>query len=516
MVSNNKNTSHRTGFTIVELTIVIVVIGILAAIAVIGYGAWRQRVSEDAIKSDLTNVSSSMENAKNFSEGYPVYTAGTIFDGTNSTKSVFVQSDGVVLTYSEGDAKSYCIDGQSVTDGAATFFIRKESNKEASVVRGTCADGAWTEPGETIANISVGSQNGSFPGGSSTYRLVGSADLSKIMFWSPNRTSISGSYYGLAYYSTNGGGTMAFTNTYLPVYGLGASPTFTVQSSNGWQDMQITSNGGAAFVRAIADANRGCIQKIDWSSYSYPWRDYVVCESSDTSTIVNDSGSSNSGDNRMVQFSISDDGSVIAYVTYGSEYKDVISGPARLKLSTDGGVTWNPVDTCPTECGSGGGGGVFISGDGMTIYQSEYVSSGKSIQKSTDKGATWTTLSTFPDDNQLDRYSLAGSKNGKVVIASSWNGDEFDFAVTRDGGANWEIMNTGGLYYFNSSKSYTGKKAAYVSGTTLQLTDDYGKTWLTAPSLSGITGYKNVVVSPDGTTMKVLATDLKVYTLNWP
>lgn len=48
--SKNKN-----GFTIVELLIVIVVIGILAAITLVAYNGIQARANDTAIKSDLRN-----------------------------------------------------------------------------------------------------------------------------------------------------------------------------------------------------------------------------------------------------------------------------------------------------------------------------------------------------------------------------------------------------------------------------------------------------------------------------
>jgi len=52
---NVGKTSLRQGFTIVELLIVIVVIGILAGITVIAYNGIQNRANDTAIKSDMRN-----------------------------------------------------------------------------------------------------------------------------------------------------------------------------------------------------------------------------------------------------------------------------------------------------------------------------------------------------------------------------------------------------------------------------------------------------------------------------
>ncbi|WBT09865.1 prepilin-type N-terminal cleavage/methylation domain-containing protein [Corynebacterium sp. SCR221107] len=47
---------RRSGFTIVELLIVIVVIGILAAISIVAYNGIQNRANDTAVKNDLANM----------------------------------------------------------------------------------------------------------------------------------------------------------------------------------------------------------------------------------------------------------------------------------------------------------------------------------------------------------------------------------------------------------------------------------------------------------------------------
>lgn len=56
-MSTNKQKKLTSGFTIVELLIVIVVIGILAAITIVSYNGVQKRAAEVSIKSDLKNAS---------------------------------------------------------------------------------------------------------------------------------------------------------------------------------------------------------------------------------------------------------------------------------------------------------------------------------------------------------------------------------------------------------------------------------------------------------------------------
>ncbi len=61
----------QTGFTIVELLIVIVVIGILAAITIVAYNGIQNRANDTAIQSDLQNISKKLELYKADNGVYP-------------------------------------------------------------------------------------------------------------------------------------------------------------------------------------------------------------------------------------------------------------------------------------------------------------------------------------------------------------------------------------------------------------------------------------------------------------
>ena len=62
---------NRYGFTIVELLIVIVVIGILAAISIVAYSGIQDRANDMAIKNDLANIAKKYELFKVDHGRYP-------------------------------------------------------------------------------------------------------------------------------------------------------------------------------------------------------------------------------------------------------------------------------------------------------------------------------------------------------------------------------------------------------------------------------------------------------------
>jgi prepilin-type N-terminal cleavage/methylation domain-containing protein len=59
------NNKQQTGFTIVELLIVIVVIGILAAITIVAYNSVQDRAQRAKITSDIHNIENAIHLARN-------------------------------------------------------------------------------------------------------------------------------------------------------------------------------------------------------------------------------------------------------------------------------------------------------------------------------------------------------------------------------------------------------------------------------------------------------------------
>lgn len=132
-------TQKGKGFTVIELAVVITVIAILGVVGYIGYSTWRDRVAETELRSDLGSVNAAMESARNWGKNYPEIASGATFDGSESTKEVFTQSENVVLTYMRGDRKFFCIQAESSAKPGLILHINsKDGSSEPE--EGACAE----------------------------------------------------------------------------------------------------------------------------------------------------------------------------------------------------------------------------------------------------------------------------------------------------------------------------------------------------------------------------------------
>jgi type IV pilus assembly protein PilA len=93
---------NKKGFTLIELLIVVVIIGILAAIAIPRFGETRERAFRSSIVSDLRNVQTLQEQYY-FDNDYTY--AGDIANLNFDT------SDGVAITIASADADGYTATG---------------------------------------------------------------------------------------------------------------------------------------------------------------------------------------------------------------------------------------------------------------------------------------------------------------------------------------------------------------------------------------------------------------------
>ena len=84
-LNSSKTSTLSRGFTIIELLIVIVIIGILLAITAVSFGGITKQAKESALKSELKRISTSLELHKAKNGTYPTSLATAIPPITNPT-----------------------------------------------------------------------------------------------------------------------------------------------------------------------------------------------------------------------------------------------------------------------------------------------------------------------------------------------------------------------------------------------------------------------------------------------
>jgi general secretion pathway protein G len=84
-----KNADKQHGFTIVELLIVIVVIGILAAIVIVAYNGVQGRAYDSSVKDDFRNVSQLLQNYQTTNGHLPANTTDLANAGIKVSKGAY-------------------------------------------------------------------------------------------------------------------------------------------------------------------------------------------------------------------------------------------------------------------------------------------------------------------------------------------------------------------------------------------------------------------------------------------
>ena len=115
--------TNRKGFTLIELLIVVVIIGILAAIAIPKFANTKEKAYLASMKSDLRNMATVEEG---YFSDYQAYTAGTAKNqgGTTQSLSGFVPSAGVeVVAAATGGTGWSATAAHSATTKTCSIFI---------------------------------------------------------------------------------------------------------------------------------------------------------------------------------------------------------------------------------------------------------------------------------------------------------------------------------------------------------------------------------------------------------
>jgi prepilin-type N-terminal cleavage/methylation domain-containing protein len=135
---------NRKGFTLIELLIVVVIIGILAAIAIPKFANTKQKAIVASMKSDLRNLVTAQEA---FFADRNTY-AGTVAATQTATAAAFVASTGNTVTFVTNTAAGWSATVTNATLPAAAtprtcgIFVGNSAPPNAAVTN-EGAPGCW-------------------------------------------------------------------------------------------------------------------------------------------------------------------------------------------------------------------------------------------------------------------------------------------------------------------------------------------------------------------------------------
>jgi prepilin-type N-terminal cleavage/methylation domain-containing protein len=126
---------NQTGFTIVELLIVIVVIGILAAISVVAYNGIQNRANDTAVQTDLRNIGVKFTEFKTVNDTLPQVSAD--FTPMNLKVSRNAYGNHYTPAGSNGYNLIYCVNGTAFALVAAsksgTVYVFRDGSVQVGV-----------------------------------------------------------------------------------------------------------------------------------------------------------------------------------------------------------------------------------------------------------------------------------------------------------------------------------------------------------------------------------------------
>lgn len=126
MKKSKSNTQNQSAFTIVELLVVIVVIGILAAITIVSYVGVQSKATAASLTSDLDNASKILAMDQVTNSTYPA-----VLTDANGGKGISA-SPGTVYTYFPSST-GFCI---TATKSATSYRITNNGTPRAGVCSG--------------------------------------------------------------------------------------------------------------------------------------------------------------------------------------------------------------------------------------------------------------------------------------------------------------------------------------------------------------------------------------------
>lgn len=415
--------SFKNGFTIIELVIVVIIIGILAAVVLVAYTGIQSAARDKSVLSDLDALDGieTRYGLKNSTAGKAWY-SGT---GVDSDLS-FTQSSGNIIDIVV-NSTDYCIRGYNLS--SATYKNLATAAKKESTP-GICST---LSPSSLAVNDSTGSGGSSNTFTNLTWTqqsAAGSRNWSDIAVSSDNTKLAATVNTGYIYTSSDSGVTWTERTT---------------AGSRAWGEITISDDG----TKLAAITGTSLYTSFD-SGATWTLRP-ITSHYSTGGTYSSLSGTSNG--TKLIMFIFDDD------LCGGDTY-----------LSLDSGVTWTTTNRygCIAVTAASSDGTRFL---GASKYSY--------IDRTSDGGSSW-TQTTPSIGGQYWQYSGSSGASSADLSYLLWMSTSNKLWRSSDNGLTWTEVTALPTAIYTTAVSSSGKVQYAASSSvagSVWVSTDFGITW---------------------------------------